>query len=98
MWTMIILYSSDQFLAIILTEIAVLKCLYVKKWSRMVHVDEYFLATFLGLFNTMFVFLKMSISVGMGEIDGMDLFIRTSGSNNTQVEPYKQLSTELFHW
>ena len=98
MWTMIILYSSDQFFAIILTEIAILKCLYIKKWSWMVHVDDYFLSTFLGLFNTMVVILKISVSVGMGEIDGMDIFMRTSGLNNTQTEPYKQLSTELFHW
>ena len=98
MWTMIILYSSDQFFAIILTEIAILKCLYIKKWSWMVHVDDYFLSTFLGLFNTMVVILKISVSVGMGEIDGMDIFMQTSGLNNTQTEPYKQLSAELFHW
>ena len=98
MWTMVLAYSSDNFCIFILTEIAILKCLYIKNWSWMVHVDDYFLSTFLGLFNTMVVILKMSVSVGMGEIDGMDIFMRTSGLNNTQTEPYKQLSTELFHW
>ena len=98
MWTMILVYSSDNFCSFILMEIALLKCLYIKNWSWMVHIDDYFLATFLGLFNTMIISLKMSIAVGMGEIDGMDIFIKSTGLNNTQTDQHKQLASELFYW
>ena len=92
------MYSGDNFITFLLTEIAILKCLYIKNWSRMVHVDDYFLASFLGLFNTMIIFLKMSISIGLGEIEATDVFMRTSGLNVTLSESQKQLAAEVFTW
>ena len=98
MWTTFLMYSGDNFITFLLTEIAILKCLYIKNWSRMVHVDDYFLASFLGLFNTMIIFLKMSISIGLGEIEATDVFMRTSGLNVTLSESQKQLAAEVFTW
>ena len=98
MWTTFLMYSGDNFITFLLTEIAILKCLYIKNWSRMVHVDDYFLASFLGLFNTMIIFLKMSISIGLGEIEATDVFMRTSGLNVTLSESQKQLAAQVFTW
>ena len=64
----------------------------------MVHVDDYFLANFLGLFNCMITSLNVAISILLGEIEALDVFKRTSGLNTTSTDSHNQLVLESFAW
>ena len=63
-----------------MTEIGILKFMYIKKWSRMAALDDYFFATFIGLSNTLFVFLNSSISFGMGVFENYENYEILSGN------------------
>ena len=82
---MFLLDVTDNMCGFILAEIGVFKCLYIKKWSQMAHLDDYFFVSFLGLMNTMIVVIISSISVGMGEVETRESFKGLVSGNNTNI-------------
>ena len=82
------LNSTDYMFLIIMTEIGILKVMYIKKWSRMAVLDDYFFATFIGLLNALFVFLNSYISLGMGVFENYESYEILSGNkpNLTEID------------
>ena len=73
-WTTFLFDVTDNMCGFIMAEIGLLKCLYIKKWSRMAHLDDYFFASYIGLMNTMICVIISSISVGIGEVETRETF------------------------
>ena len=80
-----------------LFEIGILKVMYIKKWSRMAVLDDYFFATFIGLLNALFVFLNSSISLGMGVFENYENYELLSGNKpNLTKSDIKNIEKCLF--
>ena len=99
-WTIFLLDVTDNMCGFILAEIGLLKCLYIKKWSRMAHLDDYFFASFLGLMNTMIVVIMSSISVGMGEVETRESFKGLVGNktNITESQINVEVVENVLYW
>ena len=99
-WTIFLLDVTDNMCGFILAEIGFFKCLYIKKWSRMAHLDDYFFASFLGLMNTMIVVIISSISVGMGEVETRESFegLVSNNTNITESQINVEVVENVLYW
>ena len=99
-WTIFLLDITDNICGFILAEIGLLKCLYIKKWSRMAHLDDYFFASFMGLMNIVITIIISSISVGMGEVVTRESFEGLVGNNTNITESQSKLiiAENVLYW
>ena len=97
-WTIFILSSTDYMFLMTITEIGIFKFLYIKKWSRMAVLDDYFFATFIGLMNAMLAFLNSSISLGMPIFENYVSYELLSGSKTNITEGDLKIIEKVYFW
>ena len=78
-WTGFLVRSLYGFIGLCMSEIMILKCLYLTKWPMMAILNDNFLATFVGLSNILISLLGSSIQLGMGQLDTTVIFQKLSG-------------------
>ena len=66
----------------------------------MVHLDDNFIASFLGLINTMTTVIISCVSVGMGEVETRESFEGLVGNNtnNTQSKSNLVIAENVLYW
>ena len=79
LWTIFLMGSLYGFIIFCMTEIMILKCLYLTNWPMMALLDDNFFATFVGLSNTMISILFSSVRLGVGEFVSHVMFQKMSG-------------------
>ena len=79
LWTVFSMTSLLCFIFFCVTQIMILKCLYLTNWPMMALLDDNFFATFVGLSNTTISILLSSIRLGMGEFVSHGMLQRMSG-------------------
>ena len=67
------------FIGFCMSEIMILKCLYLTNWPMMALLNDNYLATFVGLTNILISTLISAIQLGMGELDTAVIFQKLSG-------------------
>ena len=97
-WTIFVLSTTDYMFLMTITEIGILKLLYIKKWSRMAVLDDYFFATFIGLMNAMLAFLNSSISLGMPIFENYVSYELLSGSKPNITEADIKIIEKVYFW
>ena len=78
-WTDSILASQDMFASLCVTEMLIFNCLSLMKWKKLTNMNDYLVATFLGLFNLLLVFILVMIRVVTGELAHHKDFQKLSG-------------------
>ena len=78
-WTGFLMRSLYGFIGLCISEIMILKCLYLTNWPMMALLNDNYLATFVGLTNILISILISSIQLGMGELDTAVIFQKLSG-------------------
>ena len=96
--TIFILSSTDCMFLMTITEIGIFKLLYIRKWSRMAVLDDYFFATFIGLMNALFAFLNSSISLGMPIFQNYESFGLLSGRTPNITESDIEIVENIYFW
>ena len=81
-----------------ITEIGIFKVLYIKKWSRMAVLDDYFFATFVGLMNALLAFLNSSISLGTPIFENYESYELLSGSKPNITEAGTKIIENVYFW
>ena len=79
LWTVFSMTSLLCFIGFCMTQIMILKCLYLTNWPMMALLDDNFFATFVGLSNTMISILFSSVRLGVGEFVSHVMFQKMSG-------------------
>ena len=97
-WTIFVLSTTDYMFLMTITEISILKLLYIKKWSRMAVLDDYFFATFIGLMNAMLAFLNSLISLGMPIFENYVSYELLSGSKPNITEADVKIIEKVYFW
>ena len=78
-WTGFLMRSLYGFIGFCMSEIMILKCLYLTKWPMMALLNDNYLATFVGLTNILISILISSVQLGMGELDTAVIFQKLRG-------------------
>ena len=78
-WTRFLMRSLYGFIGFCMSEIMILKCLYLTKWPMMALLNDNYFATFVGLTNILISTLISAIQLGMGELDTAVIFQKLSG-------------------
>ena len=97
-WTLYLLNATDSMGGFLMLEIGFFKCLYIKKWSRMAFLDDYFFATFLGLMNMMLALIKSGVSMDMGVYENTQTFGVLAGSQTNITKSNKILAQNCLFW
>ena len=97
-WITFLFDITDNMSGLIFAEIGLLKCLYIKKWSWMAHLDDYFFASYIGLMNTMITVIIGSISVGMGEVETRETFEGLAGAKTNITESDLIIAENVLFW
>ena len=79
LWTVFFMTFLLCFIGFSMTQIMILKCLYLTNWPMMALLDDNFFATFVGLSNITISILFSSIRLGMGEFVSHVMFQKMSG-------------------
>ena len=79
LWTIYMMGSLYCFIGFCMSEIMILKCLYLTKWPIMALLNDNYFATFVGLNNILISILISSVQLGMGELDTAVIFQKLSG-------------------
>ena len=96
LWTIFLMGSLYGFIIFCMTEIMILKCLYLTKWPMMALLNDNYLVTFVGLSNIMICILISSIRLGMGEFVSSVMFQKMSGVINEKT--HLQETAAVAHW
>ena len=95
-WTIFLMGSLHGFIIICMTDIMILKCLYLTKWPMMALLNDNYLATFVGLSNIMICILISSIRIGTGEFVSFVMFQQMSGEINEKTHHHEAVA--IAHW
>lgn len=69
MFTICAAYFTTAMQCWFITDIALLKCFYLVKWSSMSLIDDFFLSTFLKCFHCVYCIIICGIRIHLGELD-----------------------------
>ena len=97
-WTLFLLNATDFMACFFALEIGLFKFLYIKKWSRMAFLDDYFFASFLGLMNLLLALIKSGVSMKMGVYENSQTFDTLAGSQTNMTEINKTLAQNCLFW
>ena len=95
-WTGLVTTSVFYFTGFCMCQIMILKCLYLTKWSTMALLDDYFAATFLGLWNMLMAIQLSLIRIGMGEFSSNTHVKKLTGKQ--QIVERSDLHQRVFFW
>ena len=80
LWTRFLMRSLYCLIGFCISEIMILKCLYLAKWPMMALLNDNYFATFVGINNILICILISSIQLGMGELQDTEIiFQKLSG-------------------
>ena len=94
LWTIYMMGSLYCFIGFCMSEIMILKCLYLTKWPMMALLNDDYFATFVGLSNILICILISSIRLGMGEFDSNFMVQNMSGVVKEKKHPHETVT----HW
>jgi hypothetical protein len=87
MWMLSGMIVSMVYNVLTLTEMMILKCLYLLYWPRMAMLDDTFVAQFLGHFNLMIASICTISRLHLGEYYSNIHFQFSTGTNSVEDEP-----------
>jgi hypothetical protein len=87
MWMLSGMIVSMVYNVLTLTEMMILKCLYLLYWPRMAMLDDTFVAQFLGHFNLMIASICTISRLHLGEYHSNIHFQFSTGTNSVEDEP-----------
>ena len=58
-----------------MTEMVVMKCIYISKFSRIAIINEYFITTTLTLFNMVIIAINIILRLASGEVETSPMYL-----------------------
>ena len=94
-WTGLVMTSVFYFTAFCMCQMMIIKCLYLTKWSTMALLDDYFVATFLGLSSMLMAIQLCVIRIGTGEYSSN---IHVKNLTGKQFVERSHLHKRVYFW